>query len=64
MDTLELMRTDLIKAGFKRAFINRLNPFALATLYDLWDVEDVDEQWVNVEEFLNEYGFTEREALQ
>ena len=60
---LEIMRQDLIKAGFKRKFINRLNPFALTTLYDLWDVADPDEQMINVEEFLKEYGFTKREAL-
>lgn len=63
MDTLEVMRQDLIFAGFRRDFINVLNAYALTTLYDLWDVEDPDEQMINVEEFLKEYGFKKREAF-
>lgn len=63
MDTLEVMRQDLIFAGFRRDFINVLNAYALTTLYDLWDVEDPDEQMINAEEFLKEYGFTKKEAF-
>lgn len=64
IDTLDTMRADLINAGFRRAFINGLNQFALATLYDLWDVEDPDEQEFNVDTFIEEYGFDERKVFQ
>ena len=61
---LTLMRTDLINAGFRRKFINSLNMYALTTLYDLWDVEDKDEQNMNVDMFIEEYGFDEKDVFQ
>ena len=45
---LDIMRLDLIAVGFNRDFINTLNAYALCTLYELWDVEDPDEQLMNV----------------
>lgn len=64
VNVLDTMRTDLINAGFKRTFINGLNQFALATLYDLWDVEDPDEQEFNVDMFIEEYRLDRRKVFQ
>ena len=64
MNELEVMRYSLIQNGFNKKFVEGLNPFALATLYDLWDVEDDGEREINVEAFLDEYGFSRKEALQ
>jgi len=40
ISTIEVFRDSLIKTGFRREFIEKLNNFAVLTLYDLWDVED------------------------
>lgn len=61
---LDIMRLDLIAVGFNRDFINTLNAYALCTLYDLWDVEDVDEQQFNVDMFIEEYGFDKQKVFQ
>ena len=61
---LDIMRMDLISVGFNRDFINTLNAYALCTLYELWDVEDPDEQLMNVYGFIEEYGFDERKVFQ
>ena len=61
---LDIMRMDLISVGFRRDFINSLNAYALYTLYELWGVEDPDEQMTNVYEFIEEYGFDERKVFQ
>ena len=64
MSEIEIYREDLIRAGFRADFINTLNPYALCTLYELWDVTDEAEQTVNIEMFLDEYGFTREEAIE
>jgi len=64
MNELMVMRYSLIQNGFNKKFVEGLSPFALATLYDLWDVEDDGEREINVEAFLDEYGFSRKEALQ
>lgn len=64
MNELFAMQESLINNGFNRKFIMSLNPYALCTLYELWDVEDPDEQEMNVYEFIEEYGFDERRVFQ
>lgn len=65
MDKLLLqMREDLVNAGFNRKFINKLNPYMLASLYDLWDVEDPDEQVFNVDTFIEEFGLDKKKVFQ
>jgi hypothetical protein len=63
MDIIEVYRDSLIKNGFREDFIKNLSPFGICSLYELWDVEDEDEQEMNVKMFLDEYGFTENEAM-
>ena len=64
MSELMIMKYSLIQNGFNRKFIEGLNYYALCTLYELWDVEDEDEQRMNVEAFFDEYGFNREEAFQ
>ena len=61
---IEAFRDSLIKNGFRREFIDNLSDIAVLTLYDLWDVEDDEEQITNVNGFINEYGFNKEEVFQ
>ena len=64
MSELEILRESLIKNGFRREFIEERNAYFIYSLYEVWGVEDPDEQLYNVLEFLEEYGFSEEEAFQ
>lgn len=61
---IEVFRDSLIKNGFRREFIDNLSDIAVLTLYDLWDVEDDEEQITNVNGFIKEYGFNKEEVFQ
>ena len=63
MDIIDVMITDLANAGFNRKFLMNQNAYFICTLYELWDVEDPEEQIENVKEFAEEYNVNMADLL-